>query len=89
MEAVVKYKDFERSSQSAKVYYPSQYTLIFQELYAQRALKIVKYHKRKQPLFLYLSFQAPHIPLQVYKILIFMAERGREGASGFEFHLFF
>ncbi len=40
-----------------------------QELFAHRAVKLIKYHKKNRPLFLYLPFQAPHVPLQVKTIL--------------------
>ena len=41
-----------------------EYTTI---LFAKEAVRIIKEHDPKKPLFLFLSFQAPHMPLQVPK----------------------
>ena len=44
--------------------------LIHQELFADRAINIIKEHDKEKPLFLYLPFQGVHQPLQVNILIV-------------------
>ena len=39
-----------------------------QDIYTDHAVDIINTHEQTNPLFMWLSYQAPHFPLQVSKI---------------------
>ncbi|XP_077870303.1 arylsulfatase I-like [Saccoglossus kowalevskii] len=54
--------DFWANDTSIAVKYEGQYSTM---IFADEAQRIIRQHNTKQPLFLYLSFQAVHVPLLV------------------------
>jgi len=58
-------KYFDLHDQNGDVY--SETGRYSTELYTEKAVNVIENHNQEQPLFMYLSYQAPHTPLEVPK----------------------
>ncbi|XP_072050879.1 arylsulfatase B-like [Amphiura filiformis] len=62
---VISAYDFHRDTRQNRTVGYKYYGRYSTHVFAQRAQNIIKTYRSKKPLFVYLSFQAPHTPLQV------------------------